>query len=286
MSDDDKAFKLKDSLQDAPIEAETDADSDIEDTRAPLSEHLTELRSRLIKISLALAIVAIAAFFITKPALEYLFIPFKNAALGSGRDLSEIQLIYTSAFEVLFVRLQLSLIIAFALTFPYLAWQAYAFIAPGLYKSERQSIIPFLCVAPLLFSMGAALVYFMIMPFVMQFALSQELGGVAIDATFLPKVNEYMKLMLSLIFAFGMAFQLPLIVTLLAMAGIASSKGLRSGRKYAVVGIFAVSMLMTPADPFSQTALALPVCILYEIGILAAAIIERRRQKREAEEEF
>jgi len=254
---------------------------DVEASRAPMMDHLIELRSRLVKVLIAVGVCAVVAFVSSQYMFDYLMLPFDRAKAEFGASNAIDGVIFTDAFEILFIKLRLSLLAGLAVAFPFVAWQVYGFIAPGLYQSERQAMVPYITITPFLFVLGAALVYFVILPFVMRFAFMQEFDGV----TFLPKAKPYVDLSLSLITAFGIAFQTPVVMSLLARAGVVSAKQLRGGRKYAVVVIFAVAMLMTPPDPFSQTALALPVYLLYELGILAASLVERKRETKEDEEE-
>ncbi len=254
-----------------------DGSDEVEASRAPLQDHLTELRTRLMWAIGAIAIAALVAFFFSEYMLHFLMEPFERIEKEFGRN---GDFIYTSAFEILFIKLRLSLLMGLAAAFPFVAWQVYGFVAPGLYQNERQAMLPYIVATPFLFGAGAALVYYVILPIIMRFALGQESEGV----TFLPKANEYVSLALSLLTAFGLAFQTPVVMSLLAQAEIVSSDALRKGRKFAVVGIFAFAMFMTPPDPFSQSALAVPVYLLYELGILAAWMIERARGKKESAE--
>ena len=254
---------------------------EVEASRAPLQEHLSELRSRLIRVIAAVAICSIGAFAVSERMLEFLMVPFETVAHEKGHDAAIAGVIYTSAFEILFIKLQLAILVGVAAAFPYIAWQTYAFVAPGLYKNERQAILPYMIATPFLFAAGAALVYYMILPLIMNFAFGQQFEGV----TFLPKAKEYVDLSLSLLTAFGLAFQTPVIMSLLAQAEVVTVAQLRGGRKYALIAIFATAMFMTPPDPFSQSALAIPVYLLYEMGILAASMIERGRAKQAARED-
>ena len=257
----------------------TDAD-EVEASRAPLTEHLSELRSRLMQAIGAIGICAIIAFLFATQMMDFLMIPFDEAKANFGEENLIDGVFFDSAFEILFIKLRLAVLVGLAFAFPFVAWQIYAFVAPGLYANERRAMLPYMIVTPFLFTAGAALVYYIILPFVMRFAFGQEAEGV----TFLPKAKPYIDLALSLLTAFGLAFQTPIVMALLAQAEVVTSDGLRKGRKYAVVAIFAVAMFMTPPDPVSQTALAIPVYLLYELGILAAWMIERRRKKEEEAE--
>lgn len=261
-------------IQDKDDLAEMTELDEVEASRAPLQDHLVELRNRLIQAIAAVSVCAIGAFFFSTQMLEYLMIPFERAGSEIARNGN---FIFTSAFEILFIKLRLSVLVGLAVAFPFVAWQIYSFVAPGLYNNERRAMLPYMVATPFLFAAGAALVYFMILPIIMRFAFGQEMEGVE----FLPKASEYVGLALSLLTAFGLAFQTPVVMSLLAQAGIVSSRTLRKGRKYAVVGIFAMAMLMTPPDPFSQSALAFPVYLLYELGIIAAWLIERGRKEED-----
>jgi sec-independent protein translocase protein TatC len=255
---------------------------EVEASRAPLMDHLIELRGRLVKCMIAMAIFALIGFFSSQYILDILLEPFSMAAHKAGRDAS--QAFFTAPLELLFLKLKLAMVVGIAGAFPYIAWHVWRFVAPGLYKNERGAVAPFLIAIPFLFMAGASIVYFVLLPLVMGFAFGQEFSGESTQVTYLPKVAEYYSLAIALFTAFGLAFQLPVVLALLAKAGFVTSSALRKGRKYAVVVIFAVAMFMTPPDVFSQTVLALPVYALYEASIIAAWVIERGRLKREAEE--
>ena len=168
--------------------------------------------------------------------------------------------------------------------FPVLAWQLYKFVAPGLYRNEKGAFLPFLIAAPLLFLLGAALVYFVMLPFVMWFSLSQQINGGGVSAALLPKVSDYLNLVTALLLAFGLCFQLPVVMTLLGLAGIISSKIMAEGRRYAIVGVVVVAAVVTPPDPISQLMLAVPLVLLYEVSIWCVRLIEFRRKKADAAE--
>jgi sec-independent protein translocase protein TatC len=193
------------------------------------------------------------------------------------------KLVFTAPLEFFFTKVKLAALGAIALSFPVLAQQIYAFVAPGLYKTERRAFLPFLVASPVLFMVGASMVYFMILPFVLWFSLSQQIVGAGnISVELLPKVSDYFDLVTTLLMAFGLCFQLPVVLTLLGMTGIVTSKMLMSGWRYAVVGVFVVAAVVTPPDPISQTLLALPIIGLYFISVGCVWLIERRRKKEDA----
>lgn len=286
-----------------------DEDAEIESSRAPLLEHLTELRSRLIICVAAFILGFILCFAFAEPISLFLFHPFRVAntifsAEGGGhghgfgllRALIEataappeggepLSLVFTAPLEFFFAKLKLAGFGAVALCFPVLAWQLYRFVAPGLYRREKGAFLPFLFASPVLFLLGAALVYYIMLPFVLWFSLSQQLAGEGIEVQLLPRIAEYLELVTALILAFGLSFQLPVVVTLLGMAGIINSKTLASGRRYAIVGVVVLAAIVTPPDPISQLMLATPLVLLYEISIWCVKLIEMRRGKSEHDDE-
>lgn len=259
-------------------------ESEIEASRAPLLEHLVELRSRLMTALAALVVGVIVCFVFVDPLFMFLAQPFQTAMAFEHPDRAgqAIELINTGAFGFFSVKMQIALFGGIVLAFPIIAWQAYAFIAPGLYRKERAAVAPFLIAAPIMFALGAAFVFYVGMPFALRFALSQEVTQGAIRVTYLPKVEEYMGLVTTLVLAFGLMFQLPVVVSLLGRVGIVSASMLRQGRRYAIVGIAAFSALVTPNDVVSMFVMALPVYLLYEISIWIVAAIEKARAKEEA----
>ena len=282
-----------------------DDESEIEASRAPLLDHLIELRSRLIVCALALVVGFLATFVFVTPLLHFLLHPFAVAeSLAAARSTGGGKLgsfdmllallgqhpapnprfISTAPLEVFFEKVKLAGFGAIVLSFPVLAFQLYRFVAPGLYRRERRAFLPFLVAAPALFLMGAALVYFVMLPFVLWFSLNQQiLGGPGdVSVELLPKLSDYMSLVTTLVLAFGLCFQLPVILTLLGMAGLVSSKLLLSGWRYAVVGVFLVAAVVTPPDPISMLSLALPICLLYFVSIWCVQLIELRRKREEA----
>ena len=237
--------------------------------------HLVELRKRLINSFIFLFIFFIGSYFFSEHLYGFLVEPYAKAVKESG---IERRLIFTALQETFLTYLKVSFFAAFFVTCPYILIQIWKFIAPGLYKHEKKAIVPYLILTPILFLLGGMLVYYLIMPLAIKFFLSFESTGVS---TGLPiqleaKVNEYLSLVMKLIFAFGISFQLPVVLSLLARVGIVNAKFLKDRRKYVVVMIFAAAAILTPPDPVTQIGLAIPLLILYELSIFSVNIIEKK----------
>lgn len=261
-------------------------DDEMEASRAPLLDHLIELRSRLIWSIVALALGTIGCFFIARPLYNVLLGPLVAVAELTRQD-ANFELIYTAPLEVFFVQLKLALFAGVFVAFPIIGWQMYSFVAPGLYRKEKGAVLPFLIAAPVLFVIGAVFVYFVMLPLISRFALSfEQLGGDGIAAiTPQIKVSEYLSLVMALMLAFGLSFQLPVVLSLMGRAGIIGSDTLRSGRKYAVVAILVAAAFFTPPDLISQVMLAVPVYGLYEISIWCVRMMEKKAEEEEAARE-
>lgn len=259
---------------------------EIEDKPQPLIEHLMELRKRLMWSIGAFFVAFIVCFVFAKHLFNALVFPYKWAVMWAHLDVSKAQLIYTAPQEFFFTQVKVAMFGGLVIAFPIIAAQIYKFVAPGLYKNERAAFLPFLIASPVLFLMGASLVYFFFTPMVMWFFLTMQQapgeGDVAISL--LPKVSEYLSLIMTLVFSFGLVFQLPVITTLLARVGLLTSDWLREKRKFAIVLAFVVAAVLTPPDPMSQIGLALPTIILYEISIYAARLVERQRARETVKE--
>ncbi|MFB9984313.1 twin-arginine translocase subunit TatC [Mesorhizobium kowhaii] len=255
---------------------------EIEKSSAPLMEHLIELRRRLIWSIGGFFVAFLVCFFFAKKLFNLLVVPFKWATKWAGLDPHKVELIYTAPQEFFFTQVKLAMFGGMVIAFPLIATQIYKFIAPGLYKNERNAFLPFLIASPVLFLMGASLVYFFFTPMVMWFFLAMQQAGTddQVQISLLPKVSEYLSLIMTLIFSFGLVFQLPVVTSLMTRVGMLSSKALAEKRKWAIVIAFVVAAVLTPPDPMSQIGLAIPTILLYEVSIWAAKLIERDQEKQ------
>lgn len=254
--------------QHAPIE------DPINDKPMPLLEHLTELRRRLMYAIAAFMIMFVICYYFSGDIYYFLAEPLAHVLEGQGMHTPH--LIYTQLYEVFFTKIKVAMFGAAFSAFPIIASQLWLFIAPGLYRSEKRALAPFLVASPVLFLMGASLAYYVVFPFAWKFFASfqSNTGGGGVPIELLPRVSEYLDLVMKLIFAFGLTFQLPVLLTLLAKVGIVSSKALKRFRRYAYVAMFVVAAILAPPDVFTQISLAVPLIALYEISVLMARLVE------------
>ena len=245
--------------------------------RSSFVDHLTELRSRLVKSIIYLFIFFIICYFFSENIYNFLIAPYAEAVKN---DESNKRMIFTALHETFITYLKVAFFAAMFITSPIILTQIWKFVAPGLYKNEKSALLPYLVATPVLFLLGGMLVYYLIMPLAIKFFLSFEttahVGNLPIQLE--AKVNEYLSLIMRLIFAFGISFQLPILLSLLARVGFVDSEYLKKRRKYVIVIIFAVAALLTPPDPITQIGLGIPLLILYELSILSVKIIEKKKQ--------
>ena len=257
-----------------------DDEAAIDATKAPLLDHLVELRKRLVYSIIALLLCFVVCFAFAKPIYAFLKAPLDHALAG----LPNHHLIYTQLYEIFFTYVRIGFFGGLCLAFPIIAAQLWMFIAPGLYRHERNAFLPFLVATPVLFIAGGSFVYYVMLPLAIRFFVSYETPATqnSLGIELLPRVSEYLDFVMTLIFAFGLCFQLPVLLTLLGRVGIISSAQLRSIRRYAILGIVALAAVVTPPDAFSMMSLVIPLVFLYEVSIWLVWFFERKQAREDA----
>ena len=255
-------------------------DQEVEQSSAPLIEHLAELRNRLIKSVVAFAVCMIFSFTIATPIFNFLANPIVHILKLNGQS---PDLIFTGLQQGFMVNIRISLFGGFILSFPYVSFQLWKFVAPGLYKDEKKAFLPFIIASPILFLLGAAFSFYIVMPLAFDFFLgfqqSNENLSDLVGITYLGTINEYLGLTMKFIIAFGLCFQLPVLLTLMGKAGLVSSETLAKSRKYAVVGILVLAAIVTPPDVITQIILFTVVYALYEISVILVKWVEKKNQE-------